>query len=55
MIACIHGSATPCPCYGLAAVAFAFVFPGQGSQYVGMGQALAAVLARRACGLGHGR
>ena len=30
------------PCYGAAAVTFALVFPGQGSQYVGMGQALAA-------------
>jgi len=30
------------PCYGFGAVSFALVFPGQGSQYVGMGQALAA-------------
>jgi [acyl-carrier-protein] S-malonyltransferase len=39
---------TALPCYRSGAVAFALVFPGQGSQYVGMGQALAASLSAAA-------
>lgn len=42
MIARNRPAGSPCPATVSSAVAFAFVFPGQGSQYVGMGQALAA-------------